>query len=175
MSTILILYSTTDGHTRAICERLKSIAERADHQVTLADLAESEGCEPGRFDKVVIGASIRYGRHNPKVAAFIKRHCAALEQKPNAMFSVNLVARKPGKDQPHTNPYFRRFLKRIPWKPRQLAVFAGRLDYPAYSPLDRWLIRMIMFVTGGPTDPNAVVEYTDWRKVEEFGQIIARM
>jgi menaquinone-dependent protoporphyrinogen oxidase len=175
MSQILILYSTTDGHTRSICERLQSLAEAAGHTVTLADIAENETIDPAAYDKVVIGASIRYGKHNPKVTAYIKRHRATLEQKPSALFSVNLVARKPGKDTPEGNPYFRRYLKRLQWKPRHLAVFAGRLDYPSYRSLDRWLIRMIMFVTGGPTDPKAVVEFTDWKKVEALGRLIAEM
>jgi menaquinone-dependent protoporphyrinogen oxidase len=32
-----------------------------------------------------------------------------------------------------------------------------------------------MWMTGGPTDPKAVVEFTDWGKVEAFGELIARM
>jgi menaquinone-dependent protoporphyrinogen oxidase len=34
------------------------------------------------------------------------------------------------------------------------------------------MIRFIMLVTGGPTDPTSVVEYTQWDKVDAFaGQI----
>jgi menaquinone-dependent protoporphyrinogen oxidase len=64
----------------------------------------------------------------------------------------------------------KRFLRRIPWQPEIAAVFAGKLDYPRYGALDRWLIRMIMRVTGGPTDPQTVVEFTDWDRVDAFAQ-----
>lgn len=127
------------------------------------------------FDKIVIGASIRYGKHDVKVYQFIKSHLQTLEKKPNAFFSVNLVARKPAKNQPETNPYLKKFLLQIPWKPKKLAVFAGKVDYQKYSFWDRFMIRMIMWMTHGPTDPNSNIEFTNWDQVEDFGQIISEM
>jgi menaquinone-dependent protoporphyrinogen oxidase len=173
MSHILILYSTVDGQTRKICQRLQQVLQAQEQKVTVVPIGDAAGTELEAFDKIVIGASIRYGKHNPEVSNFIARNRAILESKPNAFFSVNLVARKPGRDQPETNPYLQRFLKRISWKPRRLAVFAGRLDYPRYSLLDRLVIRLIMRITGGPTDPATIVEYTDWQKVEAFGRSLA--
>jgi menaquinone-dependent protoporphyrinogen IX oxidase len=32
-----------------------------------------------------------------------------------------------------------------------------------------------MLLTGGPTDSKAVVEFTDWTKVEAFGGLIAKL
>jgi menaquinone-dependent protoporphyrinogen oxidase len=173
MASVLILYSTTDGHTRKICDRLSGVIREAGHETTVRDIAEEPEPDPARFDRVVIGASIRYGKHSPRIVDFIRRHQRALEERPNAFFSVNLVARKPGKDQPQTNPYMRLFLKRIDWRPRDLAVFAGRLDYPRYGWLDRNMIRLIMWMTKGPTDPGTVVEFTDWDRVEAFGRRMA--
>lgn len=106
---------------------------------------------------------------------FIARHQAALEARPNALFSVNVVARKPGKDVPEANPYLLKFLRRIAWKPQRLAVFAGKIDYPRYGALDRTMIRFIMWMTKGPTDPTSVVEFTDWSRVEAFGAQLATM
>jgi menaquinone-dependent protoporphyrinogen oxidase len=170
MASILIVYSTTDGHTRRICERLSAVIEEAGHQTSLRDIATGPEPDPARFDRVLIGASIRYGKHSPRIVDFINRHQEALDARPNAFFSVNLVARKPGKDEPYTNPYMRLFLKRIQWRPKELAVFAGRLDYPRYGWLDRNMIRLIMWMTKGPTDPGTVAEFTDWDRVEAFGR-----
>ena len=47
-------------------------------------------------------------------------------------------------------------------------MFAGKLDYPRYGFFDRQMIRLIMWMTKGPTDPKAVVEFTDWAKVDAF-------
>jgi menaquinone-dependent protoporphyrinogen oxidase len=34
------------------------------------------------------------------------------------------------------------------------------------------MIRFIMWMTKGPTDPNAVVEFTDWEAVDALGHKI---
>jgi menaquinone-dependent protoporphyrinogen oxidase len=175
MAQILIAYSTTDGHTRQICERLRQVIEPTGHRVSVKLVADCGAADLQACDAVVIGASIRYGKHKPEVAEFIARHKAALEARPNALFSVNVVARKPGKDVPEGNPYLQKFLRTIDWKPQRLGVFAGRLEYPSLRPVDRAMIRFIMWMTKGPTDPTAVVEFTNWGQVETFGAEIARM
>lgn len=174
MANILIIYSTTDGHTRSICERLQGIAADG-NDVDLIAMADQPGTDIAPYDKVVIGASIRYGKHQKEVFDFIERNRTALEGKTNAFFSVNVVARKPGKNTPETNPYLQKFLRKIAWQPANLAVFAGKLDYPRYGTFDRTMIRFIMWMGKGPTDPTLTVEFTDWDKVDEFGQRIRDM
>ena len=174
MASILITYSSTDGHTRSICERLRDrIAPQ--HSVVLSAMTDEPDIDLAPFDKVVIGASIRYGKHQQQVFDFISRNQALLEDRPNAFFSVNVVARKPAKSQPETNPYLQKFLQEITWQPRNLAVFAGKIDYPRYGFVDKQMIRLIMWMTSGPTDPTTSTEFTDWDKVDEFGRTIATM
>lgn len=175
MANILIIYSTTDGHTRRICERLKQVVEEQNHKVDLSFIDDNLHIDVEPFDKVVIGASIRYGKHRPQVYEFIRKNQQKLEHKPNAFFSVNVVARKPDKNKPESNPYLQKFLRQLTWQPRKLAVFAGKIDYPIYTYWDRQVIRLIMWMTGGPTDPKAVVEFTDWNTVDDFGRAIAEM
>ena len=175
MAKILIAYSTTDDHTKKICYRLQQVIEQQAHQVTIVSVKDQPRFDLTTFDKIVIGASIRYGKHRPQVAGFIEKNRLVIESKPNAFFSVNVVARKPEKSKPENNPYLQKFLKQIAWKPRELAVFAGKLDYPRYNFFDRFMIRLIMSMTKGPTDPMAVVEFTDWKQVESFGQRICAM
>ena len=172
MANILILYSTTDGHTLTICKRLQQTIEQAGNRVSLLALDDAGTTELEPFDKIVLGASIRYGKHRPQVFEFIKANLPVIDRKPNAFFTVNIVARKPAKSCPETNPYMRKFLAQTPWRPGKLAVFAGRLDYPRYGFFDRQMIRFIMLLTHGPTDPATVVEFTDWQRVEEFGSQI---
>lgn len=179
MASLLILYSTTDGQTRRICERIQALLAARQHQVTLINLLDADrelgaaGVAP--FDKVVIGASIRYGKHQPAVFDFVRRHAVALAARPSAFFTVNVVARKPAKNTPDTNPYMKKFLKQVPWQPTRLGVFAGKINYPIYSFRDRHVIRFIMWMTKGPTQPDAVVEFTDWQKVEAFAGEIESM
>jgi menaquinone-dependent protoporphyrinogen oxidase len=175
MARILIAYSTVDGHTLRICDRIRRTLADEGHAVTLCEVEQAlrEGC--AAFDKVVVGASIRYGRHRPAVHAFVERHRPQLESMPSAFFTVNVVARKPGKDTPDGNPYLKSFLRSTRWTPAATGVFAGKIDYAKYNWADRTMIRFIMWLTNGPTDPAASVEFTDWRAVDAFSQRIGRM
>jgi len=175
MARILVACSTVDGHTRTICRRIQGRLEAAGHAVTLRAMEEVGATDLAAHDKVVVGASIRYGKHRPNVVAFANTNAELLAGKPSAFFSVNIVARKPLKNRPETNPYVRKFLQQVRWKPRELDVFAGKLDYPRYRFFDRQMIRFIMLVTRGPTDPSAVVEFTDWDRVEAFAQRVSVM
>ena len=175
MSHILIIYSSINGHTLKICRTLQTSIEGEGHQVMLAAIEDSEQIDLRTFDKIIIGSSVHYGYHHPKIHRFIERNQQLLGSEPNAFFSVSLAARKTEKCSPETNPYLRKFLKRIDWKPKALAVFAGKLDYPSYQPVDRLLIRLIMWITKGPTDPESVIEFTDWAKVKDFAHVICKM
>lgn len=172
MANVLIIYSTTDGHTRSICERLQQRVEEQNHSVALVHMSADPDIDLQPFDRIVVGASIRYGKHQKQVYDFIARNQSLLEARPSAFFSVNVVARKPEKNTPETNPYLKKFLTQIAWQPQNLAVFAGRLEYPSYTYFDRQMIRLIMWMTKGPTAKDTVVEFTDWDKVDEFGRSI---
>lgn len=172
MSKILILYSTTDGHTIKICQRIQSVLESNGHSVSLLPVASASRADLEAADKIVIGASIRYGKHKQEVNDFVSANRSVLEHKKNAFFSVSVVARKPSRNTPETNPYVKKFLSRLSWTPDESAVFAGKIDYQKYGPLDRTMIRLIMFITKGPTDPNGVYEFTDWDKVVSFAKLI---
>ncbi|ABI37104.1 Protoporphyrinogen oxidase [Shewanella sp. MR-4] len=165
----LIIYSTIDGQTLEICRKIKTLAEQAGEQVSLVTLEQAEALSLADFDKVLIGASIRYGKHRPDLYQFVNRNHAVLDSKINGFFTVNVVARKPLKNTPETNPYMQKFLKLSLWQPQQLAVFAGKIDYPKYGLFDRTMIRFIMWMTKGPTDLKGTFEFTDWGKVEAFG------
>ena len=157
MSNMVIIYSSTDGQTLKICQRLQAVIEEQHAKVTLISINDIAQIDLTKFDKIVIGASIRYGHHSAQIVKFIKKNQNLLDSKANAFFSVSVVARKPDKNTPETNPYLQKFLKRITWKPKALAVFAGKIDYPSYNIFDRSVIRFIMWLTKGPIDPRVVI------------------
>lgn len=174
MKRVLIVCSSTDGQTRRICERLRDIVHGGGDEVTLAMIDEAAELTPAPYQLAVVGARIRYGRTDRRVIAYANRYAAVLNAMPSAFFSVNIVARKAEKSRPESNPYVQKFLRRVSWRPRWLEVFAGKLDYPRYGPLDRQIIRFIMWLTKGPTDRHAVVEFTDWTQVQRFGEFLSR-
>ena len=169
-----ILYSTVDGQTLKICNEIKEVLVEKGNTVELFSIEDFDK-KVMDFDKFVIGASIRYGKHNSKIIDFINEHKQELESTENAFFSVNLVARKPEKASPETNPYFIKFLQTVDWIPNKSAVFAGKLDYQKYPFTDRLMIQLIMWMTNGPTNSKTKIEYTDWDKVKEFAVLINNM
>ena len=169
-----ILYSTVDGQTLKICNSLQEVLVEKGNEVALFSIEDFEE-KVTDFDKFVIGSSIRYGKHNAKIIEFINKNRTTLDTTKNAFFSVNLVARKPEKALPETNPYFIKFLKEIDWIPNKSAVFAGKLDYQKYTFTDRLMIQLIMWMTKGPTNSKTKMEYTDWDKVKEFGVLLNNM
>ncbi|MCL1119133.1 menaquinone-dependent protoporphyrinogen IX dehydrogenase [Shewanella bicestrii] len=170
MKKILIIFSSVHGQTRKITNQLAQQLKELGNSVVIADIKAVPAMES--FDKIVIGASIRHGKHNPALYEFIQKHQKILTQKVSGFFSVSLVARKPEKNTPETNPYMQAFLSKTTWRPTLLQVFGGNLNYQGYNAFDRNIIRFIMWLTKGPTDPVTNVEYTDWQKVNDFGLLI---
>jgi menaquinone-dependent protoporphyrinogen oxidase len=169
MSGSLIIYSSTDGQTKIICEKIKSFSKNSE-SIKLISLEEASDFNLQSYENIIIGASIRYGKHSKNLYKFISSNKETLEKKRSAFFSVNVVARKPEKNTPETNPYMKKFLKISNWKPDKLGVFAGKVNYPNYSFFDKYIIRLIMFITKGPTDTSKSFEFTDWSKVEDFAK-----
>ena len=169
MFSSLIIFSTTDGHTKKICERIVNFLNN-EKLVKIVSLEEATKLDLSEFQRIIIGASIRYGKHSRELYEFIKLNKRILDQKESVFFSVNVVARKFEKNTPETNPYIKKFLKVSKWQPNKLGVFAGKVDYPSYNIFDKYIIKLIMFITGGPTDTSQSYEFTDWSKVENFAK-----
>ena len=142
--------------------------EKNKNDCQIVSIPDAKNIDISQFQRIIIGASIRYGKHKDDLYDFIDSNIDQISVKENAFFSVNVVARKPEKNSPHTNPYMKKFLIKTSWKPNTLAVFAGKIDYPKYNFIDKHMIRFIMWITKGPTDTKNTYEYTDWAKVDEF-------
>ena len=166
MKRTLITYSSVDGHTKTICEKISKQAENSVVDILPLDA----DINLNQYEKIIIGASIRYGKYRRDLYNFIEKNIETLELKESAFFSVNAVARKPKKNKPESNPYFIKFLEQTNWIPNKMAVFAGKIDYPKYKFFDKYAIKFIMWITNGPTDTSQSYEFTDWNKVEAFAE-----
>jgi menaquinone-dependent protoporphyrinogen oxidase len=172
MKKVLVLYMSQGGHTARIARRICESITSAGGSGEMMDINEAvhEGIEWDRYDVVVLGAPVLYGTYHKSVFEFIKANHAKLESAPNSFFNVSVVARTPEKATVKGNRYMQKFLELSPWKPRDLKVIAGKVDYPSWGWLDTLMIQMIMKFTKGPTDRTAVIDYTDWADVEVYGR-----
>ncbi len=171
MSRIALLYQGCEGQTRKIAERISYCLTQAGHETFVSSIADlNNGFSLESYDGVILGCSIRYGKHHNECYQFIKKYSDLLAAIPSYFFSVNLTARKPARRDPHNNRYLQKFLKQISWTPDRVEVFAGALLYTQYRWVDKQMIRLIMKLTDGPTDITQNTEFTDWKRVKTFAE-----
>lgn len=172
---ILVLYSTHEGQTGRIAERIAQQLAEAGHAVDCHDGdAAPENLDPAAYDAVLVGAAIRYGRHSSTLRKLIRRHRAAFSSRPGAFFSVSLSAGGPGAKPEAAARYVRTFLKQTRWQPELATSFAGALPYTRYAPFTRFLVRQFVRMAGGDIDTSRDYEYTDWKAVEGFTERFLR-
>lgn len=172
-----VYYATRDGQTRRIAAHIAgqlTDAGLAAEPFSLAQAVPSQAMVAAEPVVVAIMA-VRYGRHLRDGRRFVALYRSLVAPPPLALASVNLTARKPGKETAEGNAYLRKLIARNDLQPALATAFAGRLDYPNYGFFDRQIIRLIMAMTGGPTDPSVEVEYTSWPAVEAFATQIAEL
>jgi menaquinone-dependent protoporphyrinogen oxidase len=172
-----IFYASRDGQSRKIATHIAGRLAARGLTATPTDLAIAPPTAADLAGAPLVAAimSIRYGKHLPEGLRFVEMFKSLDRPPPLALASVNLTARKPGKDTAEGNVYLRKLIARNGLSPVLATAFAGRLDYPRYGLFDKTMIRFIMLVTGGPTDPSSVVEYTQWDKVDAFAGQIAEV
>jgi menaquinone-dependent protoporphyrinogen oxidase len=154
-----------DGHSLKIAARI--VARLGLPQTAMQRL----GAVPPVLDPtapVMLVVAVRYGNHLAEGEALLKAYAALPQKPPLVLVSVNLTARKPGKQTAEESAYLKKSIKAHGLTPVAARAFAGKLDYPRYKWSDRQLIRFIMWVTGGPTKGTEVIEYTDWADVDAF-------
>jgi menaquinone-dependent protoporphyrinogen oxidase len=171
-----VFYTTTEGQTRRIAERIAAILREHDVSSEAFDIARpaASPIDWSRVRGVVVGASLHLGRHQRAAREFVSVHRWELSARPSAFFSVSLSA---GSDDPAEASAARRlaeeFVKSAGWRPEVLACFAGRLAYTQYGLLKRLVMQGIARREGAPTDASRDHEFTDWAAVRRFANDIA--
>ncbi len=170
-----IFYATRDGQSRKIAHRIAAGLGGHGIETRPKDLAAAQPSQEKleAEDIAVVVTAIRYGKILPEALEFLGAY-EKLQEKPRLVFLVvNLTSRKPGKETPEGSVYIRRAIAKYKLEPAYARAIPGVLDYKRYTWRDRQLIRFIMFLTGGPTDPATCVEYTPWDVVDDIAVKIA--
>jgi menaquinone-dependent protoporphyrinogen oxidase len=178
MTRILILYSTTDGHTAKVAD---VIADTLRAHGVGVDVHKAGGtdCRPDGYDGVIVAAPVRGGRYQKSVRGWVRAHAGALNGTTTAFVSVCLgvLQRDPAVDRT-LKTIMTGFLAETGWQPSITKVVAGALAYTRYNWFIRQVMKRIAAKAGGDTDTTRDYEYTDWqdlrRFTEEFGLLVAR-
>ncbi len=74
----LFLYSSREGQTKKILQYIEE--QLPSYQCDVKNLHDVDTVDFSSYDKVLIGASIRYGHLNQKLYQFIQRNLAQLDE-----------------------------------------------------------------------------------------------
>ena len=172
---VRVAFASHDGHSKKIAEHIAGRLRNSGLAAETLDLATdppiSEALAGAAL--VTLVAAVRYGKHLKPAQTFLEAYKTHSPAPPLALASINLTARKPEKRTAETNPYLKKLIAKLDLHPTAATAFAGKLDYPRYRWFDRQMIRLIMWITGGPTDGTSIVDYTDWTSVDAFADALA--
>jgi menaquinone-dependent protoporphyrinogen oxidase len=170
MKPLLVVYGTTEGHTRKVSEFVAERLRKAGKEVDLVDSASPEAQQISPiYVGAVIAGSVHYEKHQSALAHFVKENVGWLNVIPTAFLSVNLAML-------HKDPEFRAeaktcvdaFLDETGLKPHSTLDVAGALKYAEYDFFKRALLRYLVKPGGMEAKAVSDAEYTDWDELGRF-------
>jgi menaquinone-dependent protoporphyrinogen oxidase len=173
-SRVLVLYGTTDGHTRKIATTLAETLRAAELEVDVVNAQERFDPDPEHYDGVIVAASVRGGRFQRAVRQWANRHAVSLKSRPTAFVAVCLsVLDRSPKTAVMLDGILQRFFDESHWRPPVTKIVAGALLYTRYNWIMRWIMRRIVAKAHGDTDTSRDYEYTDWEALRAFARQFA--
>jgi menaquinone-dependent protoporphyrinogen oxidase len=177
MSKFLIVYGSTEGHTRQIAQAMASAIYRDGNQVDLRDSKDVRK-EPisDSYDGIIVGGSIHIGDYQGSLREFVERNRELLERVPSAFFSVSLTAADLDDEaQAELDAIVDKFSRETGWRPKRVEMIAGALVYSQYNFFIRRMMKMIVKQQGrSELDTSRDYDFTDWDAVEQFARDFAR-
>lgn len=172
--SVLVIYGTTEGHTRSIAHRVAGWLEERGLRVTVADSADlPRNLDMQAHDAYVLLGSLHETKHQAPLVHFARDFALTLSSKPSLFISASLTATSGDeKHQADARRCIDQFLQETGWTPTQTTPVAGALLYTKYNWMKRALMRMIVSKEGGDIDTSQDYEYTNWdalrKTVDEF-------
>lgn len=165
----LIVYGTTEGHTRDLCEFIGRALTKAGHSADIRDSATADALNTADYVAVLIAASLHVGRYQPAIVAFARDHHESLNSMPSAFISVSLSA---AGVNPHDweglEQCVARFLHEALWRPKAIHHAAGAIRYSQYDFFKRIAIKFIASQRGQKTVTSKDYDLTDYPALEAF-------
>jgi menaquinone-dependent protoporphyrinogen oxidase len=172
MARVVVVYGTTDGQTARIARQIADVLRNEQHSV---DLYDTRGALPARpfrgVDAAVVAGSVRMGKFQRPLVAFVRQHREIMAAIPTAFVAVSLSAARdsePAKRE--VRKTVARFVEETGFRPDIVLPVAGALVYSRYGFFTKLAMRLISKMAGGDTDTSRDYEYTDWNAVSDFAR-----
>jgi len=167
---ILIVFGTTEGHTREICQFAARALREAGHTATVEEVStDGSDMRLSAYDGLVLAGSLHVARYQPTLTRFAQAHAAELDDKPNAFISVSLSAAGENPDDwEGLEQSLARFEHETGWTPRRVLQAAGAIRYSQYDFFKRLAIKHIAARRGRETETSRDYDLTDYDAVRAF-------
>ena len=167
---LLLAYSTIEGMTHDIAERVAEQLTAGRHEVRVVDVAEAPVDLSARaFDAIIVAGSVHIGSYAKPLLRWVKAHRDALQATPTAFLSVSLTAAGDRPEDPAALAgLVATMVDKTGWHPATVHHVAGALRYTKYGWLKRWMMKRISAARGGPTDTSRDHTLTDWNDLAAF-------
>ena len=166
---ILVLYGTTEGQTRKICEAVAKQLRGHGDVVTLVDATGTTDIIDLRdFDAAILAASLHAGQYQTSVAHFARANHAWLNRIPSAFISVSLSAAGTDPDDLKSIADCAERLKAdTGWTTNEVHHVAGAFRFTEYDFFKRWVMKLIAWEKKVTVAPGQDLELTNWDVLAE--------
>ena len=169
----LVLYGTTDGHTRKVAAAIADEFRAAGDDVDVANAKRQHPpTPPDDYAAVVVAGSVHAGGYQRTVRRWVRAHRDALATRPTAFVSVCLgvLEHNPNTDR-ELDRILTKFFDQTGWRPTMTKIVAGALPFTKYSWLKRRvMVRIVRKQMGSNVDTRRDYEYTDWNDLKAFAR-----
>jgi len=181
MEPMLVLYATTEGHTRHVAEHVGEQLVEHGLDVKVVDVRSAPRLELSDFSAAVLASPIHASHHDRALIRFVKEHRAALDKLPTAFLSVSLT--EAVVESPETTEAKRKeselqlrkqletFVTETGWTPGHVEPVAGALLFSQAGFLKRLLLKTI--ARSSKLDSTKDQVFTNWAALDTFVESFA--
>ncbi|MBV7393970.1 flavodoxin domain-containing protein [Mameliella sediminis] len=160
---ILIAYATGEGQTRKIARFVMDRLADQGHAVELLPVAEADGLDLSRYDRIILAASVHVGHYQHDMGDFVAEQAGFLSRPQTLFLSVSLAAAgHDAEDWADLDRIMQDFALVTSWTPGKVLQVAGAYKPSQYDIFRRFVMRRIVAAKDPQADLDADHEYTDW-------------
>jgi menaquinone-dependent protoporphyrinogen oxidase len=166
----LIVYGTTEGHTRDLCHFAAQSLRDHGHQAAVEEAGPDDTHpDPSAYDAVLLAASLHQGHYQAALVHFARTHHERLNGMPSAFISVSLSAAGINPDDwAGLETCIARLEDETLWMPKAVHHAAGAIRYSQYDFFKRLALNFIARRRGHSTVMSRDYDLTDYDELTKF-------